>query len=76
MINYDVPSMAEDYVHRIGRTGRAGARGEAYSFLTPANVPFARDLEEMLQRQGAHVPHSLAKLAAMPSTEPVHRRWR
>lgn len=34
VINFDFPSNLEDYVHRIGRTGRAGAKGIAYSFLT------------------------------------------
>ena len=35
VINYDFPNGVEDYVHRIGRTGRAGATGEAYTFFTP-----------------------------------------
>ena len=34
MVNYDLPKTAEDYVHRIGRTARAGARGVAVSFFT------------------------------------------
>ena len=34
VINYDMPNSIEDYVHRIGRTGRAGAKGNAYSFIT------------------------------------------
>ena len=35
MINYDMPNQIEDYVHRIGRTARAGATGTAISFITP-----------------------------------------
>ena len=35
IINYDLPMMEEDYVHRIGRTARNGAQGEAVSFVTP-----------------------------------------
>ena len=35
MINYDLPQVPEDYVHRIGRTGRAGTEGSALTFLTP-----------------------------------------
>jgi ATP-dependent RNA helicase RhlE len=35
VINYDVPEQAEDYVHRIGRTGRAAATGDAYTFMAP-----------------------------------------
>jgi len=34
VINYDMPNSIEDYVHRIGRTGRAGATGDSYSFIT------------------------------------------
>ena len=34
-INYDMPNGIEDYIHRIGRTGRAGAKGTAYSYITP-----------------------------------------
>ena len=37
VINYDAPSSAEDYVHRIGRTGRVGARGVAFTLLTPSD---------------------------------------
>ncbi len=39
VINFDFPNGVEDYVHRIGRTGRAGATGESYTFFTP-QVPF------------------------------------
>lgn len=39
VINYDFPNGVEDYVHRIGRTGRAGATGEAYTFFTPQVQP-------------------------------------
>ena len=35
VINFDFPNGVEDYVHRIGRTGRAGASGESYTFFTP-----------------------------------------
>ena len=38
VMNYDMPKCIEDYVHRIGRTGRAGAKGIAYSFFTKKDV--------------------------------------
>jgi superfamily II DNA helicase RecQ len=41
VVNYDFPNGVEDYVHRIGRTGRAGATGEAYTFFTPNVRPAA-----------------------------------
>lgn len=50
VINYDFPLQNEDYIHRIGRTGRAGAEGEAYTFVTPSDQRGLRDLERFIQR--------------------------
>ena len=44
VINYDYPSCSEDYVHRIGRTGRSNNTGTAYTFFTPDNCVKAKDL--------------------------------
>lgn len=44
VINYDFPTCIEDYVHRIGRTGRAGATGDAYSLFTDRDSNHAADL--------------------------------
>lgn len=49
VINYDIPENPEDYVHRIGRTGRAGAPGRAISFVTPDQKRAVRDIERLLQ---------------------------
>lgn len=45
VINFDVPLDPEDYVHRIGRTGRAGATGQAYTFMAPDEVSLLREIE-------------------------------
>ena len=45
VVNYDLPTQPEDYVHRIGRTGRAGARGYAISFVSPETEDALRDIE-------------------------------
>jgi superfamily II DNA/RNA helicase len=50
VINYDLPHSAEDYVHRIGRTGRAGASGDAISLYTPAQERFLIDVEKLIKR--------------------------
>ena len=50
VINFDFPMHAEDYVHRIGRTGRAEAIGDAISFVTPEDEPYVRDLEKMTKK--------------------------
>ena len=49
VINYDLPYNAEDYVHRIGRTGRAGASGEAIAFFAPAEERFLLDIEKLIK---------------------------
>lgn len=49
VINYDFPNLIEDYVHRIGRTGRAGAVGVSYTFLTHKNSRFAQELINLLE---------------------------
>ena len=59
VINFDFPGSCEDYVHRIGRTGRAGATGMAYSFFTAANAKHARDLIGILAEAGQAVPNEL-----------------
>ncbi|MDD5273711.1 MAG: helicase-related protein, partial [Methylovulum sp.] len=51
VINYDLPQVPEDYVHRIGRTGRAGASGEALSLVSPEEAQLLADIEKLLQRQ-------------------------
>ena len=45
VVNFDVPMDPEDYVHRIGRTGRAGATGQAYTFMAPDEVSPLREIE-------------------------------
>jgi ATP-dependent RNA helicase RhlE len=51
VVNYDLPNVPEDYVHRIGRTGRAGAMGEAISLVCVDEHDFLRDIERLLKRQ-------------------------
>jgi ATP-dependent RNA helicase DeaD len=50
VINYDLPQVAEDYIHRIGRTGRAGAVGEALCLLTPEDKQLWRSISRLLSR--------------------------
>jgi len=49
VINYDLPDNAEDYVHRIGRTGRAGKSGHAISFAAPDQSSAMRDIERLIE---------------------------
>jgi ATP-dependent RNA helicase RhlE len=48
VINYDVPQQPEDYVHRIGRTGRAASTGDAYTFMAPDEIAMVRSIERII----------------------------
>ncbi len=50
VVNFELPMVAEDYVHRIGRTARAGAEGEAYSLVSPEENRLLKDIERLLKR--------------------------
>jgi len=51
VINYDAPHHAEDYVHRIGRTGRAGKLGQSLTIVTPADAKAIADIEKLINRK-------------------------
>jgi ATP-dependent RNA helicase RhlE len=51
VINYDIPSTVEAYIHRIGRTGRAAKEGEAFTLITPDNMAEVRAIERVLGRK-------------------------
>ncbi|HEY3874920.1 MAG TPA: DEAD/DEAH box helicase [Candidatus Kapabacteria bacterium] len=73
VINYEIPNVPETYVHRIGRTGRAGASGNAISFCAPDEKPFIRDIEKLT---GKKIPverdHSFAQSdRSQPKESPV-----
>jgi ATP-dependent RNA helicase RhlE len=48
VVNYDVPQQAEDYVHRIGRTGRAEKEGDAFTFMSPDEIAMVRTIERVI----------------------------
>ncbi|MBB4286386.1 DEAD/DEAH box helicase [Roseospira goensis] len=50
VINFDIPTHSEDYVHRIGRTGRAGREGQAFSLATPDDAKYVAGIESLLGR--------------------------
>lgn len=60
VINYDLPSTPDDYVHRIGRTARAGKKGKAISFATPDQRRDIRDIERLIRTQLAIGAGSIA----------------
>jgi ATP-dependent RNA helicase DeaD len=56
VVNYDLPQVAEDYIHRIGRTGRAGATGTATSFVTKEDLGLWQEIAKLLKKTGSPVP--------------------
>lgn len=62
VINYDVPNHLEDYVHRVGRTGRAGNKGTAWTFITPDEAQYARDVYFAMKNSNATIPENLQKM--------------
>jgi ATP-dependent RNA helicase RhlE len=65
VVNFDLPNVPADYVHRVGRTARAAARGVASSFVSPEETPLLRDIEKFTRL-------SLPR-AEVPRTSPVFR---
>jgi ATP-dependent RNA helicase RhlE len=73
VINYELPNEAESYVHRIGRTARAGAEGIALSFCSPDERPYLRDIERLIKQTITDVderPH----MAHIPKKPPAPKR--
>jgi ATP-dependent RNA helicase RhlE len=64
VVNYDLPNVPESYVHRIGRTARAGARGTAIAFCDAEERGLLRDIEKTIRRAIPAMAHELA--AATP----------
>ncbi|XP_036915412.1 probable ATP-dependent RNA helicase DDX46 isoform X6 [Sturnira hondurensis] len=62
VVNYSCPNHYEDYVHRAGRTGRAGNKGYAYTFITEDQARYAGDIIKALELSGTTVPPDLEKL--------------
>ncbi|MGE0149624.1 MAG: DEAD/DEAH box helicase [Parvibaculaceae bacterium] len=68
VVNYDLPFVPESYVHRIGRTARAGSSGEAIAFCDPEERPLLRDIERTIRQKVPVISHALG-IAAPQSHE-------
>lgn len=65
VVNFECPKQIEAYIHRIGRAGRAGETGVAYTFLTNYDVKFAIHLVKTFENSGYPVPQELEDLACL-----------
>lgn len=74
VVNFDIPNDIDDYVHRIGRTGRAGKTGLATAFFNENNSSLARSLADLMKESNQEVPAWLARYAARSSYGGKNRR--
>jgi ATP-dependent RNA helicase RhlE len=79
VINYRVPENAEDYVHRIGRTGRAQAEGDAFTILTADELDFAKSVEIFVnqtipRRKLEDFPYIYSALLDDSPSKPIRRK--
>jgi len=72
VINFDVPIHAEDYVHRIGRTGRAGREGQAFTMVTPEETKYLSAIQSLIKKEIEWFPVPGAG-ASVESDEPAVR---
>jgi ATP-dependent RNA helicase RhlE len=73
VVNYELPHVPEDYIHRIGRTGRAGATGEAISFVAPEEEKYLADIERLLKKKITLIPLDGFDPASARSSTPRSR---
>jgi ATP-dependent RNA helicase RhlE len=86
VVNYELPNVPEDYVHRIGRTARAGSSGAAISLVAPDELSYLRDIEKVLKRkidfvelpqfeikEGTHEPRNAVASEHHPHQDPRRR---
>merc|ERR1712157_489765 len=62
VINYDLPTKIENYLHRIGRSGRFGRKGTAINFVTSSDVRAMKDIERFYHTQIEELPNNMADL--------------
>lgn len=74
VVQFDAPNHMEDYVHRAGRTGRAGNKGVCVTFVTPEQDRYAFDILKALMASNANVPPELKALAECTSLSPFRPR--
>ena len=68
VVNYELPNVPEDYVHRIGRTGRAGATGIAVSLVAPDEAGLLKDIEKVLRKPIPQLPAAALRARAAAGT--------
>jgi ATP-dependent RNA helicase RhlE len=75
VINYDIPNIAETYVHRIGRSGRAGEEGNSISLCEPEENAFIKDIEKLINQKIEIVKENPYPQTEKPMTEMEKKEW-
>lgn len=75
VINYDIPNIAETYVHRIGRSGRAGEAGIAISICEPEENTYVKDIEKLINRKIELVENNPFPQTEKPMTDKEKKEW-
>ncbi|MFH1903908.1 MAG: DEAD/DEAH box helicase [bacterium] len=75
VINYDIPNIAETYVHRIGRSGRAGEEGNAISLCEPEENAYIKDIEKLINQKIELVKENPYPQTEKPMTENEKKEW-
>ena len=78
VINFEIPNIPETYVHRIGRTGRAGANGTAFSFCETEELPYLKDIQKLIGKkipviENHDYPMSTQPVVELPKPQNQHR---
>jgi len=76
VVNYELPNIPEDYVHRIGRTGRAGNEGEAISLVCIDEKAFLRDIEKLIKKEIPKIVLEAFKPDPSIKAEPIEQKGR
>ncbi|MEM8525703.1 MAG: DEAD/DEAH box helicase [Bacteroidota bacterium] len=75
VINYDIPNIAETYVHRIGRSGRAGEEGIAISIAEPEENAYIKDIEKLIKKKVTEIKDHPFPQTDQPMTEAEKKEW-
>ena len=75
VINYDIPNIAETYVHRIGRSGRAGENGNAISLCEPEENVFVKDIEKLIKQEIEVINDNPFPQTDKPRTAAENKEW-
>jgi ATP-dependent RNA helicase RhlE len=76
VVNYELPNVPENYIHRIGRTARAGGSGQAVSLVSPDEAPLLKDIEALLRRTLPVTALPVFKMLAAVEPGNSRPRWR